>query len=152
MAIEWRRGAKRRDEACWNQLMSSELTVAVDDDGRGGCQARSSRLGLGLGLVQVQPTSARARDKGRTDLQTNQYNGERWICSVCVCLKRPRSVFAAAAIRLRQRLLQYLSLYGLQLQQSKQLQQCRLVASRTRPKSSVRGKAAGRHVACMNRV
>jgi hypothetical protein len=40
---------------------------------------------------------------------------------------------AAAAIRLRLRLLQYFSLYGLQLQQSKQLQQCRLVASRTRP-------------------
>jgi hypothetical protein len=39
---------------------------------------------------------------------------------------------AAAAIRLRLRL-QYFSLYGLQLQQSKQLQQCRLVASRTRP-------------------
>jgi hypothetical protein len=34
--------------------------------------------------------------------------------------------------RLRLRLLQYFSLYGLQLQQSKQLQQCRLVASRTR--------------------
>jgi hypothetical protein len=43
-------------------------------------------------------------------------------------------LFAAAAIRLRLRLLQYFSLYGLQLQQSKQLQQCRLVASRTRPK------------------
>jgi hypothetical protein len=40
---------------------------------------------------------------------------------------------AAATIRLRLRLLQYFSLYGLQLQQSKQLQQCRLVASRTRP-------------------
>jgi hypothetical protein len=40
---------------------------------------------------------------------------------------------AAAAIRLRLRLLQYFSLYGLQLQQSKQLQQCRLAASRTRP-------------------
>jgi hypothetical protein len=40
---------------------------------------------------------------------------------------------AAAAIRLRLRLLQYFSLYGLQLQQSKQLKQCRLVASRTRP-------------------
>jgi hypothetical protein len=40
---------------------------------------------------------------------------------------------AAAAIRLRLQLLQYFSLYGLQLQQSKQLQQCRLVASRTRP-------------------
>src|SRR5688572_1514417 len=40
---------------------------------------------------------------------------------------------AAAAIRLRLRLLQYFSLYGLRLQQSKQLQQCRLVASRTRP-------------------
>jgi hypothetical protein len=43
---------------------------------------------------------------------------------------------AAAAIRLRLRLLQYFSLYGLQLQQSKQLQQCRLAASRTRPLSS----------------
>ena len=43
---------------------------------------------------------------------------------------------AAAAIRLRLRLLQYFSLYGLQLQQSKQLQQCRLVASRTCPVSS----------------
>jgi hypothetical protein len=43
------------------------------------------------------------------------------------------SLFAAAAIRLRLRLLQYFSLYGLQLQQSKQLQQCRLAASRTRP-------------------
>jgi hypothetical protein len=41
---------------------------------------------------------------------------------------------AAAAIRLWLRLLQYFSLYGLQLQQSKQLQQCRLVASRTRQK------------------
>jgi hypothetical protein len=41
---------------------------------------------------------------------------------------------AAAIIRLRLRLLQYFSLYGLQLQQSKQLQQCRLAASRTRPK------------------
>jgi hypothetical protein len=40
---------------------------------------------------------------------------------------------AAATIRLRLRLLQYFSLYGLQLQQSKQLQQCRLAASRTRP-------------------
>jgi hypothetical protein len=40
---------------------------------------------------------------------------------------------AAAAIRLRLRLLQYFSIYGLQLQQSKQLQQCRLAASRTRP-------------------
>jgi hypothetical protein len=39
---------------------------------------------------------------------------------------------AAAAIRLRLRLLQYFSLYGLQLQQSKQLQQCRLAANRTR--------------------
>jgi hypothetical protein len=40
---------------------------------------------------------------------------------------------AAAAIRLRLRLIQYFSLYGLQLQQSKQLQQCRLAANRTRP-------------------
>jgi hypothetical protein len=45
---------------------------------------------------------------------------------------------AAAAIRLRLRLLQYFSLYGLQLQQSKQLQQCRLAASRTRPMISGR--------------
>ena len=48
---------------------------------------------------------------------------------------------AAAAIRLRLRLLQYFSLYGLQLQQSKQLQQCRLVASRTRPISLSRALA-----------
>jgi hypothetical protein len=40
---------------------------------------------------------------------------------------------AAAAIRLRLRLLQYFSLCGLQLQQFKQLQQCRLAACRTRP-------------------
>jgi hypothetical protein len=46
---------------------------------------------------------------------------------------------AAAAIRLRLRLLQYFSLYGLQLQQSKQLQQCQLVASRTRPGLLERG-------------
>jgi hypothetical protein len=51
------------------------------------------------------------------------------ICSACSLR------LAAAAIRLRLRLLQYFSLYGLQLQQSKQLQQCRLAASRTRPLS-----------------
>jgi hypothetical protein len=51
----------------------------------------------------------------------------RAICDLSSCSLR----LAAAAIRLR--LLQYFSLYGLQLQQSKQLQQCRLVASRTRP-------------------
>jgi hypothetical protein len=51
---------------------------------------------------------------------------------------------AAAAIRLRLRLLQYFSLYGLQLQQSKQLQQCRLVASRTRPKLVVPDQRPGR--------
>jgi hypothetical protein len=45
-----------------------------------------------------------------------------------------RLAAAAIRLRLRLRLLQYFSLYGLQLQQSKQLQQCRLVASRTRPK------------------
>jgi hypothetical protein len=44
---------------------------------------------------------------------------------------------AAAAIRLRLRLLQYFSLYGLQLQQSKQLQQCRLAACRTRPEATI---------------
>jgi hypothetical protein len=49
------------------------------------------------------------------------------------CLSACSLRLAAAAIRLRLRLLQYFSLYGLQLQQSKQLQQCRLVASRTRP-------------------
>jgi hypothetical protein len=51
------------------------------------------------------------------------------VCCLTACSLR----LAAAAIRLRLRLLQYFSLYGLQLQQSKQLQQCRLVASRTRP-------------------
>jgi hypothetical protein len=51
---------------------------------------------------------------------------------------RPCSLrLVAAAIRLRLQLLQYFSLYGLQLQQSKQLQQCRLVASRTRPETMI---------------
>jgi hypothetical protein len=60
--------------------------------------------------------------------------GHRFLC----CSLR----LAAAAIRLRLRLLQYFSLYGLQLQQSKQLQQCRLVASRTRSLYSVQTAGA----------
>jgi hypothetical protein len=55
----------------------------------------------------------------------------RSLFRLCRLLSACSLRLAAAAIRLR--LLQYFSLYGLQLQQSKQLQQCRLVASRTRP-------------------
>jgi hypothetical protein len=67
-----------------------------------------------------------------------KFSAENWIGSSpsvpsLLCFSACSLRLAAAAIRLRLRLLQYFSLYGLQLQQSKQLQQCRLVASRTRP-------------------
>jgi hypothetical protein len=68
--------------------------------------------------------------------------GRRGLACPSACSLR----LAAAAIRLRLRLLQYFSLYGLQLQQSKQLQQCRLAACRTRPMPSYCGHHVHRRV------
>jgi|UniRef100_A0A804P4L6 hypothetical protein len=99
-------------------------------------------------LCRCTPPAKRVVDmSGSTTVATlaiwdgNREREMRPAGEAAVCRKRPGSRrrtacslrLAAAAIRLRLRLLQYFSLYGLQLQQSKQLQQCRLAASRTRP-------------------
>jgi hypothetical protein len=94
--------------------------------------SRAQEAPLGHAIVEKQSLS-------KQKLQSRQYYTRSHFHSTPVERKIPLHWsacslrLAAAAIRLRLRLLQYFSLYGLQLQQSKQLQQCRLVASRTRP-------------------
>jgi hypothetical protein len=97
---------------------------------------RLSRLQNKGGRTPLQPDSLSACELITLLLATRfvvLYYSKQGGLLVALQLSACSLRLAAAAIRLRLRLLQYFSLYGLQLQQSKQLQQCRLVASRTRP-------------------
>jgi hypothetical protein len=89
----------------------------------------SSSTTTGTAIIAASMVKLRRRARPAGHLMESKTNGQQNGGAFSACSLR----LAAAAIRLRLRLLQYFSLYGLQLQQSKQLQQCRLAASRTRP-------------------